>query len=118
MITLNPTEIQTLLNNMARDDESPVRLLALTPAAGVEFADEDNEPFSTETVAALQLAATKRTYLCYSCEERKPISEWTRDSHGVDLCAACMTEAETENEHQDGYHRETPDPTCPMCKAV
>ena len=118
MISLNLMEIDTLLNNMAKDNVAQVRELALLESPKqAEFADEDTgEKFSHRTVYAIWENARNRTYRCYSCKLTQPLSKWSRDSSGVDLCASCLTEAENENEHSD-YGHETPTPECPTCRA-
>lgn len=34
---------------------------------------------------------------------------------GTLLCLACYDASTIENEHLDGYHDSTPNPTCPLC---
>lgn len=53
-------------------------------------------------------------YTCRVCGKR---TRETGDSESfVFLCAACYEEAGWENEHQDGYHEDQPNPSCPFCK--
>lgn len=119
MITLNDTEVSYLLKRMALDDEGyGVRTIAvLDGPQDLAFEDEETgEPFDPDTITRIYEAARERTYHCYSCGNDKPISEWTRDSHGVNLCAACMEEAEEENAHSDHNHEDYPDRDCTICR--
>ena len=117
-ITLNDTEVQTLLKNMLSEDESQVRTLALLESPKqAEFASEDDEKFSHYTVYRLWEAARALGFNCYSCGETKPIGEWSGDSSNLDLCADCLNYAELENEHSD-YGHETPVADCPSCPKV
>ena len=115
MIHLNPTEIEMLLDNMSADDSSQVRSLALLESPKqAEFADEHGEHFSHYTVYEIWEAARSRSFYCYSCEMDKAVSEWSRDSSCLDLCADCMDAAELENEHSDSGHPK-PVANCPSC---
>lgn len=40
----------------------------------------------------------------------------TTGVEGTKLCRQCFNESELENEHQDGYHDDSPHPDCPLCK--
>jgi hypothetical protein len=116
-ITLNDTEVQTLLKNMMAD-EAQVRMLALLESPGqAEFADEDGEQFSHYTVYRLWEAARALKFNCYSCGQSHGISEWSGDSSNLDLCVVCLNEAELENEHSD-YGHDTPVADCPSCPKV
>lgn len=119
MINLNHEEVRMLLMNMALDSNAyQVREIAVMPSAdAIEFADEESgEQFDKDTVKRIYEAARARTYHCDSCGFDKPAHQWDRDSHGVNLCADCYTEAGLENEHQDGYHNDKSNPDCPMCR--
>jgi hypothetical protein len=107
--------------HMALDSDAyQVRQIAVMSSPDdIAFSDEDTgESFDKDTVARIYQQARARTYMCKSCGIEKPIYQWDPDSHGVDLCADCYTEAGLENEHQDGMHDDNRDPHCPMCKAV
>jgi hypothetical protein len=113
-LTLNAAEILFMLGNM---DEGNVRTIAVQAGPHeIEFRDESGRLFDTDTVSRIYEIARAREFYCYSCERRKLISEWDRDSNGVDLCMVCYEEAGLENEHQDGHHTELV-PGCPMCTA-
>jgi hypothetical protein len=115
MITLTDNQVTQLVANMATDDEPGVRYLALTNAQRVEFTDERGESFSHDTVLRICTAARERKYHCYVCKQDKPISEWSRDSSGCDLCEPCYDYAGWENSHSDNDHEHHPDPECPVC---
>jgi hypothetical protein len=119
MINLTDEQITILLDNMSANDVSMVRNIAThLVAENIEFTDSSTgEKFAPETVQRIWSEARRRSYHCYACQKSKLSWEWTRDSSGIDLCAACYDEAGLENEHQDGYHAEKPVSDCPMCEA-
>ena len=53
---------------------------------------------------------------CYACKTRK-LDPSNKDALGLELCPQCLTEAEMENEHNDGYHDE-PVVGCAQCQAA
>jgi hypothetical protein len=56
---------------------------------------------------------------CYSCQTRK-LDPSDKDATALELCRPCLTEAETENAHHDGYHApdaEGPQADCALCQA-
>jgi hypothetical protein len=119
MINLTDEQVTMLLDNMSADDVSMVRNIAThLVAENIEFTDSSSgEKFAPETIQRIWGESRRRLYRCYSCQKDKPAHEWTRDSSGIDLCAACYDEAGLEDEHQDGYHAEEPVSDCPMCRA-
>jgi hypothetical protein len=119
VITLNDEEVRVLLTTMAIDSEGyDVRQIAVMDSpSDIEFTDsETGELFDADTVARIYAVARARTYHCDSCGKDRDISDWDRDGHNVNLCTACLAEAEMENAHSDGYHTE-PDLNCPLCKS-
>lgn len=118
MITLNDNEVSYLLKRMALDDEGHnVRTIAvLDGPQDLAFEDEETgEPFDADTIRRIYEGARARLFHCDLCDQDKPITEWTRDSHNVNLCAACLDEADTENRHSDHVNENYPDRECPIC---
>jgi len=115
-VELNPLEVGHLITHMS---ESDLLTIALQDGAHcIEFVEQGTDkPFSKASVQLIYDACRERLYWCYCCQQRKPVAEWDRDSAGVELCASCYEEAGLENEHQDGYHSDNPDPKCPMCRS-
>lgn len=119
MIELTDTEVDTLLTTMALEsDGQDVRQIAVMDGPDdLEFSDQDTgELFGRDTVARIHAFARARTYHCDVCGEDKSFDKWSRDSHGVDMCADCLVKAEMENSHSDGHHADEPDPACPDCQ--
>jgi hypothetical protein len=50
---------------------------------------------------------------CYSCKTRK-LDPSDKDATALELCRPCLTEAELDNEHSDGYH-DQPVEGCARC---
>jgi hypothetical protein len=93
MIELDDTEVRTLLMTMALESDGyDVRQIAVMAGTHeLEFSDQDTgELFSPETIARIYGAARARFYHCPDCDQDLPIDKWTRDSHGVDMCATCL----------------------------
>jgi hypothetical protein len=53
-------------------------------------------------------------YVCKACGKRT--RETGECESGVELCRDCYEDAGYENEHQDGYHDDEPNPSCPWCR--
>lgn len=119
MITLTDAQLASLTANMVadigRDHPGQLVELALTDPARVAFNDGTPDEFSPETVAAIVDTFRRIPHRCACCGELKRVSEWTRDSAGLDLCADCLADAEAENEHND-YHT-APVASCRYCAA-
>lgn len=49
--------------------------------------------------------------VCYICGKRT-LADVGR---GTDLCRACLTACERENEHESGYHEDQKPIDCPAC---
>ena len=52
---------------------------------------------------------------CHMCGKRTTWSE-ANGNGGLDLCRSCFEKASIENEHYDGYHADTPNAGCPLCR--
>jgi hypothetical protein len=54
---------------------------------------------------------------CHSCGKPTTWSE-ANGYCGLGLCKACFEQATMDNAHYDGYHEETPNAACRLCKTV
>jgi hypothetical protein len=48
---------------------------------------------------------------------KKKTRETGEGESGIGLCIECLYKAGVENEHSDGYHKNEPDESCPLCVA-
>lgn len=92
--------------------------IALLPSPDAFAFDMGDAPMDENDRRMLRDACRALTYTCPGCGESRPVSDWSRDSLGCELCAACFDAAGLENEHADGYHDDDPCPDCALCGAV
>lgn len=56
------------------------------------------------------------TIVCQVCNKRRQMANINNGAIGGRTCMDCYDQQGIENEHMDGYHEETPDANCSLCK--